>query len=210
METSQQQRGSTIGQFAKTLADAKLDFDAIDLVDILWLTQFIEPVKSLLLDTQPQKTVERIQKHTDKSDNNEPTLNLYPNEPSSSQKPETIPPAQKVEQKAEKQSKTPFSVPAAPALRNRLDLARSLRPLMRKVSSRTRFDLDEDATVAQIAETGVWLPVVHAVPERWLQLDLVVEELKTTVIWERAIMELNHLVEYQGAFQYCSVKENRG
>ncbi|WDD36066.1 formylglycine-generating enzyme family protein (plasmid) [Nostoc sp. UHCC 0926] len=201
METSQQQRGSTIGQFAKTLADAKLDFDAIDLVDILWLAQFIEPVKSLLLDTQPQKTVERIQKHTDKSDNNEPTLHLYPNEPSSPQKPETIPPAQKVEQKAEKQSKTPFSVPAAPALRNRLDLARSLRPLMRKVSSRTRFDLDEDATVAQIAETGVWLPVVRAVPERWLQLDLVVEESKTTVIWERAIMELKHLVEYQGAFR---------
>jgi formylglycine-generating enzyme required for sulfatase activity len=201
METSQQQRGSTVGQFAKTLADAKLDFDAIDLADILWLAQFIEPATSLLPDTQPQKTVKPIPKDTEKSDNNEPTIKLYPDEPSSPKKPETIVSKQKLEQKAEKQSGTPFSVPAAPALRNQLDLARSLRPLMRKVPSRTRFELDEDATVAQIAETEVWLPVVRPVPERWLQLDLVVEESKTTVIWERAIMELNHLVEYQGAFR---------
>ncbi|BAZ22805.1 hypothetical protein NIES4073_36920 [Kalymmatonema gypsitolerans NIES-4073] len=203
METSQQQRGSTVGQFAKTLADAKLEFDAIDLVDILWLAQFIEPAKSLQAeDTQGQTTVKQIPKHTEKIDNDKPTIKLYPNEPSSPQKAETNAPEQKLEQKAEKQSGTPFSVPAAPALRNQLDLARSLRPLMRKVPSRTRFELDEDATVAQIAETGVWLPVVRPVPERWLQLDLVVEESKTTVIWERAIMELNHLVEYQGAFRY--------
>jgi formylglycine-generating enzyme required for sulfatase activity len=200
METSQQQRGSTIGQFAKTLADAKLEFDAIDLADIFWLAQFIETARSLLSDTPPQKTVEHIQKPTEKIDNNEPTIKLYPNEPSFENKQKTIAPEQKLEQKAEKQSGTPFSVPAAPALRNRLDLVRSLRPLMRKIPSRTRFDLDEDATVAQIAETGVWLPVVRGLPERWLKLDLVVEESKTTVIWERAIMELNHLVEYQGAF----------
>ncbi|AUB35962.1 Formylglycine-generating enzyme, required for sulfatase activity, containings SUMF1/FGE domain [Nostoc flagelliforme CCNUN1] len=152
-------------------------------------------------DPRPQETVERIQNDTKKIDNNEPTVNLYPNDHSSPQQSETIASAQKLEQKPEKQSGTSFSVPAAPALRNRLDLARSLRPLMRKVSSQTRFDVDEDATVAQIAETGVWLPVVRAVPERWLQLDLVVEESKTTVIWERAIMELNHLMEYQGAFR---------
>jgi hypothetical protein len=96
---------------------------------------------------------------------------------------------------------TPFAVPAAPALRTRMDLARALRPLMRKVPSRTQFDLDEAATVTQIAETAVWLPVVRPRPERWLELDLVVESSKTTVIWEQAIAELNHLVEYQGAFR---------
>jgi len=95
----------------------------------------------------------------------------------------------------------PFSVPAAPAIRTRLDLARSLRPLMRKVPSRTRFDLDEEATVTRIAETQVWMPEVHARPERWLELDLVVEDAKSTVIWERAIAELVHLAEYQGAFR---------
>ncbi len=72
---------------------------------------------------------------------------------------------------------------------------------MRKVPSQTRFDLDEDATVSRIAETEVWMPVVRPRQERWLELDLVVEASKTTVIWERAIAELNHLAEYQGAFR---------
>lgn len=201
METSQQQRGSTIGQFAKTLADAKLDFDAIDLADILWLAQFVEPAKSSRPDTPQQKSAEQIPKHTQKNDHSEPKVNLYSDKSLFENKPKDITSGQKLDKKAEKQSGTPFSVPAAPALRNRLDLARSLRPLMRKIPSSTRFELDEDATVAQIAETGVWLPVVRPVAERWLQLDLVVEESKTTIIWERAIMELNHLVEYQGAFR---------
>jgi len=82
-----------------------------------------------------------------------------------------------------------------------MDLARALRPLMRKVPSRTRVDLDEEATVTQIAETEVWMPVVRPTPERWLELEFVVESSKTTAIWERAIAELNHLVEYQGAFR---------
>jgi formylglycine-generating enzyme required for sulfatase activity len=82
-----------------------------------------------------------------------------------------------------------------------MDLARALRPLMRKVPSRTRVDLDEEATVTQIAETEVWMPVVRPTPERWLELEFVVESSKTTAIWERAIAELNHLIEYQGAFR---------
>ena len=62
---------------------------------------------------------------------------------------------------------------------------------MRKVPSHQHFDLDEDATVTQIAETEVWMPVVRASPERWLELDLVVEDSKTTTIWERSIAELS-------------------
>ena len=199
METSQQQRRPTVGQFAKTLADTKLDFDAIDLADILWLAQFIEPAASVQVDTPVPKTGSQTQpsQTTDSSDS-EPALALYSDEqlPSQARQASTD-----SEQLTEKPKGTPFSVPAAPALRTRLDLARSLRPLMRKVPSQTRFDLDEDATVTQIAETEVWMPIVRPRQERWLELDLVVEASKTTVIWERAIAELNHLAEYQGAFR---------
>ena len=103
--------------------------------------------------------------------------------------------------KPERPQGIPFSVPAAPALRTRRDLARALRPLMRKEPSRSRFDLDESATVQRIADTEVWIPVTHPRQERWLELDLVMEASKTTAIWERAIAELKHLVEYQGAFR---------
>ncbi|HEY9628104.1 MAG TPA: formylglycine-generating enzyme family protein [Coleofasciculaceae cyanobacterium] len=197
METSQQQRRPTVGQFAKTLADTQLDFDAIDLADILWLAQFIEPAASVQVDTPVPKTGLQSQP-IQAIDSTEPALDIYPDEqlPSQARQAST-----ESEQPTEKSKGTPFSVPAAPALRTRMNLARSLRPLMRKVPSQTRFDLDEDATVTQIAETEVWMPVVRPRQERWLELDLVVEDSKTTVIWERAIAELNHLAEYQGAFR---------
>ncbi len=202
METLEQQRRPAIGQFAKTLANAKLDFDAIDLADMLWLAQFIDPAQSVQAAIQEPKPGEQPKKPIQPIDSSESALNLYPNDPIPSpanQSTETA--TQTSEQQSAKPKGTPFSVPAAPALRTRLDLARSLRPLMRKVPSRTRFDLDEDATVTQIAETEVWMPVVRPTPERWLELDLVVEASKTTVIWERAIAELHHLAEYQGAFR---------
>ncbi|MEM7601506.1 MAG: SAV_2336 N-terminal domain-related protein, partial [Verrucomicrobiota bacterium] len=197
METSQQQRRSTIGQFAKTLADADLEFDAIDLIDMLWLAQFVEPGESGVPPEPKSETPERKPDViTSDLAVDEPELGLYP-ETSSVTSTTT-----ETDTEPEKTPKgTPFSIPAAPAIRTRMKLARALRPLMRKVPSRTRFDLDEDATVTQIAETEVWMPVVCPTPERWLELDLVVESAKTTVIWERAIAELNHLAEYQGAFR---------
>ena len=202
METPEQQRRSVIGQFAKTLAAAKLDCDPIDLADMLWLAQFIEPGAVPQRDNQskeqrtPLPAIEIDNSSLDKG------LDLYPDPRQtasnvSNQQPQAV---AETEQKKQSQG-TPFSVPAAPALRTRLDLARSLRPLMRRVRSRTHFELDEDATVTQIAETKVWMPMLKPRSERWLELDLVVESSKTTAIWERAIAELNHLVEYQGAFR---------
>ncbi len=197
METSQQQRRPTVGQFTKALADTKLDFDAIDLADIFWLAQFVEPAESLPVDT-PEPKLGSSTQPSQIIDSGEPALDLYSADQFS---PQGRPASNDAERQPEKPKGTPFSVPAAPALRTRLDLARALRPLMRKVQSQTRFDLDEDATVTKIAETEVWMPVVRPRQERWLELELVVEASKTTVIWERAIAELNHLAEYQGAFR---------
>ncbi|HEY9817372.1 MAG TPA: SAV_2336 N-terminal domain-related protein, partial [Candidatus Obscuribacterales bacterium] len=198
METSEQQRRPTIGQFAQRLAQLGLDLDGRDLADAVWLAQFMpqavytapepeaEPTPSSPIQTVEAPSIPAA----------EPTTSLYiddrppsPPEPAESPEPQETPQG------------TPFPVPAAPALRTRLDLARSLRPLMRKVPSRNRYDLDEEATVTQIAETQLQLPVVRSQPERWLDLDFIVEDSKTTVIWERAIAELQHLMEYQGAFR---------
>jgi formylglycine-generating enzyme required for sulfatase activity len=199
VETPEQQRRSTIRSFVTTLGDAQLDFDAVDLADMLWLAQFLERGAVSVVESPeqeealPSKLIEVIDDQ--KLPTNQDGLNIYVDEA----------PTTKEIKSSEKATQTPkgipFSVPAAPSLRTRLDLARSLRPLMRKVPSRNQFDLDEEATVTQIAETEVWMPVVRPRPERWLELDLVVEDSKTTVIWEQAIAELNHLVEYQGAFR---------
>ena len=204
METPEQQRRPTIGSLAQTLGDAKLSFDAIDLADMLWLAQFIEPVESALETDKPdpsagQSGPSQIDDTETPSESTNESVTIYANDAASSGS--TQDQQQSSSDASSPQKGTPFAVPAAPALRTRLDLARSLRPLMRKVPSRNRFVLDEDETVTQIAETEVWMPVVKPVRERWLELDLVVEASKTTVIWERVIAELNHLVTYQGAFR---------
>jgi formylglycine-generating enzyme required for sulfatase activity len=179
---------------------------------MLWLAQFTASPATALPDAEPAGETEpdrpdldptsaTTPPSTERDDRSpppaEPDLNLYADAPD----PPSAPAEEDSAEAAPPPPGTPFAVPAAPALRTRMDLARALRPLMRKVPSRTQFDLDEAATVTQIAETEVWLPVVRPRPERWLELDLVVESSKTTVIWEQAIAELNHLVEYQGAFR---------
>ncbi|NEQ86211.1 MAG: formylglycine-generating enzyme family protein, partial [Moorea sp. SIO2I5] len=95
----------------------------------------------------------------------------------------------------------PFQAPAAPPLRQTLALARALRPLMRKVPSQTKTVIDEEETVSQIVEKKIWTPVLKPTPERWLDLALVVEESRSTVIWQEIIAEFQRLTELQGAFR---------
>ncbi len=95
----------------------------------------------------------------------------------------------------------PFETPAAPALRNPLALARAIRPLMRKVASRTETILDEEATARQIAEKNIWTPVLEPAPERWLELALVIEETSSFPIWQETIAEFKKLLERHGAFR---------
>jgi formylglycine-generating enzyme required for sulfatase activity len=199
VETSEQQRRPTIGQSAQKLRQWGLDFDAVDLADMFWLAQFIELDRTERLEDETQRAKPGNSVGTVEGaavSSGEAAVNIYiddrhetsPDDSSSTEKPKPPP-------------GLPFPVPAAPALRVRLDLARALRPLMRKVPSQTRYELDEDATVTRIAETQMIIPIVRSRPERWLDLDLVVEDSKTTVIWERTIAELQHLLEYQGAFR---------
>ncbi len=219
METSEQQRRQTIGQFAQHLKHSGLELNAVDLADLLWLAQFIESDTSARSEesVEPRTTQTPT---TDIFDNTslsspEARFSEFPNNPSpatetpsstfpifSNNSSQAISQPTETEEGSHSQEKgMPISVPAAPAIRTSLDLARSLRPLMQKAPSRTRVDLDEEATVNQLAETRICLPVVRSTPERWLDLELVVESAKTTVLWERAITELQHLMEYQGAFR---------
>jgi formylglycine-generating enzyme required for sulfatase activity len=202
VETPKQQLRPIIGQFAQQLKRSGLELNAVDLADMLWLAQFIESESEVFSEEISSEIVDSSSTETNiindtNISSSEPTFNLYSNEESSSisQTTESSEPSQ-TDQKA-----LPFPVPSAPAIRTRLDLARGLRPLMRKVPSRIRVDVDEEATVNQLAETRICVPVIRPTPERWLDLDLVVECSKTTVLWKRAIAELQHLMEYQGAFR---------
>jgi formylglycine-generating enzyme required for sulfatase activity len=94
----------------------------------------------------------------------------------------------------------PVRIPEAIALRNRREIARSFRPLMRKVPSKHRQVINEEATVIQFAETQTWSPVVQPEPERWLELAIVIEVTNIIDVWQDTIAEFQHLLERHGAF----------
>jgi formylglycine-generating enzyme required for sulfatase activity len=94
-----------------------------------------------------------------------------------------------------------IQVQSAPALPDTREIARSLRPLMRKFPSLNRLELDETATVDRIAERDIWVPILKRSPERWFNLELVIEASDFSFIWQDTIDEFQHLLENQGAFR---------
>ncbi|WUH97402.1 SAV_2336 family protein [Spirillospora sp. NBC_00431] len=92
-------------------------------------------------------------------------------------------------------------VPTAPMLADPLGVQRALRPLKRRVPSRRRVELDEDATAARIADTRLWTPVLVPSPERWLSLSLIVDTGPTMRLWRPLARELTETLLRQGAFQ---------
>ncbi|MDT4328924.1 SAV_2336 N-terminal domain-related protein [Methylomonas sp. MV1] len=100
----------------------------------------------------------------------------------------------------------PFRSPAVPNLSNTLSLGRALRPLSRKITSRTRRHLNEEATAERFAEGSIigqalWIPVLEPVSERWFELALVVDQSDSMQVWQPVIADLRRLLSYHGAFR---------
>ena len=114
-----------------------------------------------------------------------------PNEPS---EPEDVP-----------EEGLPVQVQAATALPDARGIGRGLRPLMRRYPSRTRLTLDALATVNRIAERDIWFPILKPLPERWFDLELVIESSQFSFIWQETLIEFQHTLECQGAFRNVRV-----
>jgi parallel beta-helix repeat protein len=92
-------------------------------------------------------------------------------------------------------------LPAAPALPGSREIMRSMRPLRRKaVSSISRW-MDEEATVRRAVEEDIWLPVFRPVPERWLNLALVIDRSLSMIVWDAMVKELRRVLQGSGAFR---------
>ncbi|GHF73659.1 hypothetical protein GCM10018790_59420 [Kitasatospora xanthocidica] len=95
--------------------------------------------------------------------------------------------------------------PARPALTGTLALSRALRPLRRTVRSAHEFVLDEEATVSVSGRAGLLLPVWRGAPERWLDVDVVVDGGPTMAVWSTLGDELVGLLRRHGAFHRVRV-----
>ena len=93
-----------------------------------------------------------------------------------------------------------IQVPGVGGIPGELRIGRALRPLMRRVPSRTHWSLDEAATAEQVAEQRLWVPVVRRRTERWLSLALVVDGHSSMLVWKPLIRDLVRLLERHGAF----------
>ncbi|MDB9338683.1 MULTISPECIES: SAV_2336 N-terminal domain-related protein [Cyanophyceae] len=191
-----------------TLKQAGLELNAEEIADILWLANQMQQAAP-----QPGQTEQISEKSTPPLTSTSPiSANTTPNQSSPSTPPQKeptvpaypsnlIPDSDVSEESSPTPERLPFKAPAVSALRNSLALARAIRPLMRKVKSRTKLVLDEERTARQIAEYQVYAPVLQPARERWLELVLVVEETSTTVVWEETIAEFQKLMERHGAFR---------
>ncbi|MEO0967715.1 MAG: SAV_2336 N-terminal domain-related protein [Cyanobacteria bacterium J06639_18] len=207
----------------KILQKAGFDFTARELAEIFWLAvhldeeeqntsqvkqqvdnkqnppQLQQPVVDKANSPPPQQPVEHKQESTPKT---QPQI-----QPPPQNLPLSLPETQRPTPKPKSNLTTPIQkgvsiqIPAAPALRNTLELGRALRPLMRKVASPTEQVLDEEATVYQIAEQNIWVPVFQPKPQRWLELALVVEKSNSIAVWKPTIRELEKLLKHHGAFR---------
>ncbi|CCH34758.1 FxSxx-COOH system tetratricopeptide repeat protein [Actinosynnema sp. NPDC047251] len=91
--------------------------------------------------------------------------------------------------------------PAVPALADVPAISRALRLLQRKVPVAEAVELDEDATVDRLADTGLWIPRLKPGLERWLDLSLVVDDSASMVVWGRTVAEFRAVLGRLGAFR---------
>ncbi|MFK0109103.1 FxSxx-COOH system tetratricopeptide repeat protein [Streptomyces sp. NPDC091217] len=91
--------------------------------------------------------------------------------------------------------------PAPPRPADDLGLVRSLRPLCLTYDSPYEVELDEEATAEQAAMSGVWTPVCRPVPERRLDLLLLLDASPSMALWAHATRRLSELMEHPAAFR---------
>lgn len=96
-------------------------------------------------------------------------------------------------------------VPTAPMFSEVLAVQRALRPLKRRLPSFRNEVLDEDATVAFIADQPPalrrWIPIMAPSPERWLSLAIVVDTGPSMRLWRPVVPELRTALDQLGAFR---------
>ncbi|MFM7440379.1 MAG: hypothetical protein ACKO2V_17575, partial [Snowella sp.] len=173
---------SSIEQLVSTLGE-QLDLTGEQIADVLWLTLELQKY-----EINPDEEISNLQEAN--SDIFPKTSNQTPDESQVTKPITSTTSTSKEESNARKAPEKQGSVyansgsggiqglsigvPDAPSLREPLKLAQALRPLMRRVATGKRLILDEAATVQRIAEERIFMPVLKAEPELWLDLALVI------------------------------------
>jgi formylglycine-generating enzyme required for sulfatase activity len=188
----------------------KLDLTAEEVADIIWLTLVRQ--QDTIADSTPSR------ESTDPAVVEVSSVETVKPPPPPRSSVETVPPPRSLSEKrqptaepaigiAPRRSQTTpldrlqIKVANPPSIRDPLALVRSLRPLIQQVPSGQIQGLDEQATAQQIAEAGIWQPIVQPLLEPWLELVLVADESASMLIWRQTVLEFRQLLRNYGAFR---------
>jgi len=95
----------------------------------------------------------------------------------------------------------PFLSPGGRALARPLDIARALRPLVRRVAAPDLPQrLDEESSIRRLIEAEDWTLAFRPQSRPWLDLSLVIDVTSSMRIWQRMVRELHELLARFGAF----------
>ncbi|MBW1599524.1 SAV_2336 N-terminal domain-related protein [Streptomyces sp. JJ38] len=95
----------------------------------------------------------------------------------------------------------PVRIPHPRALASPLAAARALRPLKRVSADPAVEELDEEETAARTADSRVPDVVTRPVRSRWLDLNLVIDDGVSMLLWQQLCAELGALAVRLGAFR---------
>ncbi|CAL9481917.1 hypothetical protein SUDANB151_03038 [Streptomyces sp. enrichment culture] len=211
--------GERLAEVLRLLGACRVDLDADQVLDVLWLARQLPAGPEAPLHRQaPDRTPEPTT--PDGPGAGEPSVpRRPPPEPGDRDLPDLTspatlhagartapePPPRFAATGHEPRRALPVRVPEEKALDGELALGRSLRPLRRRHDSRHRTEIDEDRTAAQLAETELPDVVERPVRERWLNLTLLVDDGLSMLLWHRLATELRTLLERLGAFAVTRV-----
>lgn len=193
-----------LGRLQAAFAAAGIELDGPELADALWLaarlpTGAAAPVARSITAAGPP---------THESPQSFPGSALPPRDAAPAVGVHAAPPAYSAEEESGRvavrtgpATAKPVRLPGPRALSRQLKLGRALRPLKRSVPGMSGRELDEAATAAARADTGVPYVVDRPVPERWLRLVLVVDDGLSMQLWRGHARELQSLLERCGAFR---------
>lgn len=197
-------------QFTKILIHLFPQIEASEIADILWLADFIENVEK----EQPSKldpTRDEIfnTQNDNKSDYKSSAIQAKNDSRSIKSHKNT----QEIYSKAHNsslkldQGAQPVKIPIGGTLAHKLEIARALRPLNKKIPSRTNVDININKTIQLITENNGKLGhlIQEPIDDEWLDLIFVIDSSPSMKIWKKTINEFEHLLRHQIKFRHSYI-----
>ncbi|HEX2313226.1 MAG TPA: sigma-70 family RNA polymerase sigma factor [Thermomonospora sp.] len=192
----------TVERLGEVLARAGLDLGPRELAETLWLAAHLGEAPSPAPPAEPPspRQVRGPAVPTRPVPAAEP-----PPPPSDVERALHVPAAPRDEEPRVPLDDRPLRVPTAPMLGDVPGLQRALRPLKRRVPSRSAGVVNEEATAEYIADQPPpprhWVPIMEPVAERWLRLALVADTGPSMELWRPLVRELRTALTQLGAFR---------